>query len=173
MKSESVKSVKSAESATSKVSPAAVLLQWWERLKDRPGGEWLFARVLARGIPYTATIHPRVLTIEKGFARVEVEDRRRIRNHLNSIHAIAIANLGELAGGLAMTATLPSDVRGILVGLQVAYKKKARGRLTAEARCEVPAVTGPIDYLLTSHVLDASGDEVATVTATWRLSPMK
>lgn len=156
-----------------KVSPGAALLLWWDRLKDRPGGEWLFARVLARGIPYTATIQPRVLVIEKGFARVEVEDRRRIRNHLNSIHAIAIANLGELSGGLAMTATLPADVRGILIGLQVQYKKKARGKLTAEARCEVPVVTAPVDYLLTSRVTDASGDEVATVTATWRLGPMQ
>lgn len=157
---------------STKVSPAAVLLQWWDRLKHRPGGEWLFARVLARGIPYTATIHPRVLVIEKGYARVEVADRRRIRNHLNSIHAIAIANLGELSGGLAMTATLPPDVRGILIGLQVEYKKKARGKLMAEARCEVPAVTAPIDYRLTSRVTDTTGDEVATVTATWRLSPM-
>jgi acyl-coenzyme A thioesterase PaaI-like protein len=156
-----------------KVSPAAALLQWWDRLKGRPGGHWVFDRILARAIPYTATVHPHVLAIEPGFARVQVEDRRSLRNHLNSIHAIALANLGELSGGLAMSATLPPDVRGILIGLRVAYLKKARGTLVAEARCDVPIVTAPIDYELQSHVMDASGDEVATITATWRLSPMK
>jgi len=157
---------------STKVSPAAALLQWWQRLEGRPGGNWLFNRILARAIPYTATVHPEVLHIEPGFARVAMADRRGIRNHLNSIHAIALANLGELTGGLAMTATLPPDVRGILIGLQVQYKKKARGRLVAEARCDVPTVTTTVDYELRSHVTDASGDEVAVITAIWRLSPM-
>lgn len=156
-----------------KVSPAAVLLQWWDRLESKPGGKWLFARILAAGVPYSATARPRVLVVEPGFARVELRDRRRVRNHLNSIHAIALANVGELTSGLAMTATLPPDVRSILTGLQVEYKKKARGTLVAECHCTVPPVTESIQHLVTAHVRDAAGDEVATVTATWKLSPAR
>lgn len=157
---------------SSKVSPAASLLQWWARLQRVPGGSWLFARVLARTIPYTATIQPRVLAVEPGFARVQMHDRRRVRNHLNSIHAIALANVGELAGGLAMTATLPRTVRGILTGLRVQYLKKARGTLIAECRCNVPEVTGKMDFEVVSSVVDDAGDQVAVVTGLWRLSPL-
>jgi acyl-coenzyme A thioesterase PaaI-like protein len=155
----------------SNVSPAAQLLNKWKQLENRPGGKWLFARILRMGIPYTATVRPRVLVVEPGFARVEIEDRRKIRNHLSSIHAIAIANVGELSGGLAMTATLAPEVRSILTALHVEYKKKARGKLTAECRCAVPRVTEPMSYDVQSDVFDESGDVVATVTASWKLSP--
>lgn len=157
---------------TNKTSPAAALMQWWERLHRKPGGRWAFARILARTIPYTATIKPEILTLEPGLARVAMNDRRRVRNHLNSIHAIALANLGELTGGLAMTVTLPADVRGILTGLKVEYHKKARGRLTGECTCTVPTVSASIDYEVTSKVVDADGNHVATITGLWRLSPM-
>ncbi|HEX6559121.1 MAG TPA: DUF4442 domain-containing protein [Longimicrobiales bacterium] len=155
------------------VSAAARLLQWWQRLKDRPGGRWLFARILGAGIPYTGTIRPHVLVVEAGWARVALRDRRRVRNHLNSIHALAIANVGELTTGLAVTAALPQDVRSILTQLNVQFLKKARGSLVAECRCEVPAVTVPIEFQASSTVTDARGVEVAVVTATWLLSRMQ
>ena len=154
-----------------KVSPAAALLQWWARLHRLPGGHWLFARILSFAIPYTGTVKPEVQQIEPGFARVRIQDRRRLRNHLDSIHAIALANVGELAGGLAMTATLPSTVRGILIGLRVQYDKKARGTLIAECRCNVPPVSETTDYEVVTRITDADGDVVATVTAVWRLDP--
>jgi acyl-coenzyme A thioesterase PaaI-like protein len=154
------------------ISPAARLLQKWKQLENRPGGKWLFARLLRFGIPYTGSVRPEVLVVEPGFARVAIEDRRSVRNHLASIHAIAIANVGELTGGLAMTATLPANVRSILTALHVEFKKKARGRLIAECRCVVPEVSESIQHEVRSGVFDASGDEVATVTATWKLSPL-
>jgi acyl-coenzyme A thioesterase PaaI-like protein len=153
------------------VSPAARLLDKWKQLENKPGGKCLFGRILRLGIPYTATVSPRVLAVEPGFARVEIDDRRRVRNHLSSIHALAIANVGELTGGLAMTATLPPEVRSILTALHVEYKKKARGRLTAECRCAVPPVTESMNYDVQSNVFDETGDVVATITASWKLSP--
>lgn len=155
---------------TDNVSPAARLLQWWGRLKDRPGGRWLFARILSLGIPYTGTIQPRVLLVEPGHAVVQLRDRRRVRNHLNSIHALAVANVGELTTGLAVTAALPPAVRFILMALHVDYTKKARGTLTAECRCALPEVIGELDFEARSEVTDAEGDVVARITAVWRMS---
>lgn len=113
-----------------------------------------------------------MIVVEAGYARVEMADRRRIRNHLDSVHALAIANVGELTTGLALTATLPPDVRSILTTLRIEYKKKGRGRLVAECRCVLPGVTAePVEFSVSSTVTDMAGEEVAVVSATWLVSP--
>ena len=155
-----------------KTSQAARLLGIWDRLRRLPGGSFLFGRVIRFGIPYTASVRPIVKEVRAGYARVEMRDRRRVANHLGSIHAIALANIGEFTGGLAMTATVPSNVRSILVRLEVEYLKKARGRVIAECHCTVPAVREATNHNVTTNVRDESGDDVARVTASWRLSPL-
>ena len=151
-------------------STAARLVSLWKRLEKRPGGPWLFSRIISFAIPYTGSVRPIVREVRPGYARVELRDRRAVRNHLESIHAIALANVGEFTGGLAMTATAPPDVRSILLKLEVEYLKKARGRVTAECHCTVPEVTAPVDHVVQTTVRDAAGVEVARVAANWRLS---
>jgi acyl-coenzyme A thioesterase PaaI-like protein len=146
-------------------------MAFWSRWSPRPGGRWLFGRVIAMAIPYTWSARPRVREVRPGYARVELRDRRRVRNHLRSIHALALANVGEFTGGLAMTATVPPAVRSILVKLEIEYLKKARGTVIAECHCAVPQVTESTNHEVKTVVRDAIGDEVARVTATWRLSP--
>ncbi len=152
-------------------SPGARLLSLWARLSPLPGGRWLFSRALGWMVPYTGRMGPTVLELEPGRARVRLKERRSVRNHLRSVHAMALANLGELATGLAVLAGMPPTVRGIVAGFEIQYSKKARGVLVAEARCEVPTVAEDTEYAVDAVIRDATGDAVATVRATWRLGP--
>lgn len=147
----------------------ARLLSAWRRLERRPGGRWLFSRMIGRIAPYSGTIRARVLELEPGRAVVQLKDRRRVRNHLRSIHAIALANLGELASGLAAAAAMPDGVRGIPTAIAIEYLRKARGTLTATGTAVLPQVTGETTANVLADIRDHSGASVATVRVRWQL----
>ena len=150
------------------------ILRWWQRLNTLPGGSWLFSRFLGWYAPYSGTIGSRVEALDSGFAQVSLRDRRQLRNHLKSIHAIALMNLGEITTGLAVLSTLTPDMRGIVLGLQAEYLKKSRGKLTAKASFELPS---PLDENIPceakTEIKDEAGDIVAIVSATWLLGYKK
>ena len=145
----------------------------WDRLSRIPGGRAIFSRLLGVMVPYTGTIRPRVHELRAGYARVEMRDRRRVRNHLHSIHAIALVNLAEAASGLALVYSMPDSMRGILRGISIEYLKKARGTLTAECTCEVPEAGPQRELELAVSVRDAQGDVVATARPLWVIGPVR
>ncbi len=146
-----------------------VILSTWNRLNSLPGGTWIFNQFLRRFNPYSGSIHPRVAELRPGYARIELQDRRRIRNHLNSIHALALANLGELTSGLALLSGLPGNSRGIPTKITTEYFKKARGKLVAESKSGLPSVNKSMDYNVSADIVDEHGDVVARTNVTWRL----
>lgn len=153
-------------------SPGARIRSMWDRLAGLPGGRWLFNQLMGLMVPYTGALGATVEELRPGFARVRLKERRGIRNHLNSVHAVALVNLGEFTSGLAMSTLLPSTIRGIVVTLATDFTKKARGRLVAECTSELPEVVQETDLQVVAVVKDAEGDVVSTTTATWRLAPL-
>ena len=152
-------------------APGAKIRAAWRRLSPLPGGRWLFSLMVGRTAPYTGTIGARVEAFGDGRCVVSLRDQRSVRNHLNSVHAVALVNLAEMTSGLAMMSALPAGVRGIVVGLSIEYLRKARGRLTAETTTTLPVVTAPCDHELVAHIRDEGGDEVARARIQWRLAP--
>ena len=143
----------------------------WGTLSGKPGGKWLFSRLVGRMAPYSGTVGALVEELGRGHAKVILLDRRKVRNHLGSVHAIALMNLGELATGLATVAALPASSRSILTGLSMEYLKKARGRITAVCDVSVPESNERREQVVEGALTDDVGDVVARVTARWLIGP--
>lgn len=124
-------------------------------------------------MPYSGSIGARVDVLEPGHARVMLRDRRAVRNHLHSVHAVALVNVLELTSGLAMLAGLPDELRAIVLHLEVDFVKKARGALTAECRCEPPSAAVEQEVWLEPFVTDLAGDVVARGRVQWLVRPME
>lgn len=150
----------------------ADILARWKRAKGSALKRALFSKALGLAVPYSGTIRPQILELEAGRCKVAMRDRRRVRNHLRSIHAIALVNLGEISSGLALLTGLPPDARGIVKGLSIEYLKKARGTLVAHCEADIPPDNAERDVTVTAHIMDADGDEVATVHVNWRVGPV-
>ena len=151
--------------------PGEVLRTWWGRLSPLPGGKALFAFLFGRMVPYSGSVHPRFEELAPGNARVSIPDRRSNRNHLQSVHAIALMNVGEIASGLTLVPALPKGARAILVGLSMEYVKKARGTITATCSYPEPVRLEKREHELESVLTDAAGEVVARARARWLVGP--
>jgi len=154
----------------SKVNTESSVLNRWQQWGGSALGRMLFSRFLGFMAPYTGSVKPLVLELEPGRSLVALNDRRFVRNHLNSIHAIALANLGEVASGLAVLAALPENVKAIVTKLEIEYVKKARGTLHAFGSAELPPnITEPTTQIALAEIKDEIGDVVAQVKVHWQL----
>jgi len=155
------------------VAPGAALLSSWNRLRPLPGGRRLFSLLIGRQAPYSGSIGAIVRELEPGRAVLTLADRRSVRNHLNSVHAVALTNLGELSSGLALLTDLPAGSQGIVTGISVEFSKKARGLLTATGSAAAPGLAelaaGEVECIARAEIADAENDMVAGVRVRWRI----
>jgi acyl-coenzyme A thioesterase PaaI-like protein len=102
-----------------------------------------------------------------------IRHRRRVHNHIGTVHAIALCNLAELTGGLATDVSIPASMRWIPKGMSVRYLRKAVGTMTAT--CTVPAAAEGVAQDLVAHVdvRDPLGEVVFDADITMYVSPRK
>lgn len=155
------------------------LLKLWRTLEGVPAGNRIFSHLVGKIVPYSGSVHPFVLEFAPGRARIRVQDKRANRNHLGSVHAVALLNVAELTSGLALLSSLPPNTRGIVTELKMEYLKKAKGSITAATQLhgDMKAPTGesgePVkkwEREIDCELTDESGAVVAKAVARWRLA---
>jgi len=151
------------------------LLSLYRKITRWPAGHWLFSRAVCFKAPYFGTIAPRIVSLEPNRCEVRIRDRRRVHNHIGTVHAIALCNLAELAAGVMTDATLPPTMRWIPKGMTVEYLKKANGTMHGVATPDVPLVESASGYELpvTVVVKNDAGDAVFRASIEMWVSPRK
>jgi acyl-coenzyme A thioesterase PaaI-like protein len=112
------------------------VLTLWNKTRGLPLGDRVFSLLFAQKAPYFATIRPRFTVIEPNRAELVVPNRRRVHNHLGTVHAIALCNGLEAAMGALAEATIPADRRWIPKGMEVAYTARATSDITCVAETD-------------------------------------
>jgi uncharacterized protein (TIGR00369 family) len=150
-----------------------VIRDLWDLLSPLPMGKQIFSRAVGLAAPYTATIGAKVELLRKGYAEVRMLDHPKLRNHLSSVHAVALVNLAELTGNIALAYSLPDDARFIVSGIEIEYKKKSRGTIRATCECPVPSTSERAEFVIDVSMWNTAGDEVAHAKLKSLVGPKK
>lgn len=118
------------------------VMDLWTRVTRLPAGRTVFSMLFSRKAPYFATVRPRFVALRPNYAELRIRKRRRVQNHIGTLHVIAICNGLEAAMGALAEVTVPSDKRWIPKGMDVDYTAKATSDITCIAETDPEAWAG-------------------------------
>jgi acyl-coenzyme A thioesterase PaaI-like protein len=108
----------------------------YDRVSRLPYGKGIFSRVFALKAPYFGSVRPRFTELRPNYAELTIRKRRRVQNHIGTVHVIAICNGLEAAMGALAEVTIPGDKRWIPKGMEVSYTAKATSDITCIAETD-------------------------------------
>jgi acyl-coenzyme A thioesterase PaaI-like protein len=120
----------------------ANVMDLYTRVTRLPAGHRIFSVLFSTKAPYFATVRPRFVELRPDYAELRIRKRRRVQNHIGTVHVIAICNGLEAAMGALAEATVPPDRRWIPKGMEVSYTAKATSDITCIAETDPDAWTG-------------------------------
>lgn len=137
-------------------------LESWKKMSPLPLGKRAWSKLVASRAPYFRSISPQMLELEPGRAVAELKTRWGVTNHLGTVHAIAMCNLAEFAGGLMTEVSVPATHRWIPKGMTVEYLRQAGTDLRGICTCDPLPVFGPegFEWPVTVEVQDRAGQSV-------------
>lgn len=105
---------------------------------------------------------------------MSLRKRRRVQNHIGTVHALAMGNLCELAAGMVTEVSLPGSMRWLPRGMTIEYLRKAESDVTATARLAKTEWSGAAENVAVPvSVVDTTGTEVVRAVITMYVSPKK
>jgi len=136
-----------------------------------PKGLWLFSKAICFKAPYFGSIKPLFTEIRPGYGKATIKKKRRVHNHISTVHAIAMANLCEFVGGTLMEVSIAKNMRWIPTGMDIRYLAKAETDVTAT--CEIDDIEWQTtrDVVLIVDVHDTKGQLVANAKIPMYVSP--
>ncbi len=144
-------------------------------------GHWAAMTFLSFLSPFNAHLKAKMVEWNDNKCAISVKRRRRVRNHVGSIHAGALFTLGETCAGLVIIRNFPfAKFRPLMSDVRVTYSKQARGDVVG--RCVIPPETiarmheefkkDEIPSVeVATNISNGDGEIIAIVTTVWQVKP--
>lgn len=145
--------------------------------KLKPALRWrMLTWAFGKNVPFMRTARLQFLELGEERALLQLRNRRRVQNHIGSVHAAAVALLAETATGTLLTMNLPDDRVPLLKSMQVEYHKRAKGDLLAEATLAASVRARILaeekgEIVVPVKVTDESGEEPVQCRMLWAWVP--
>ena len=146
------------------------LLDAWRRLNGRYYGRWWFTRLACRDAPYLSSIRPQFRSLRPGLCSVSLSHHRAVLDPTGSVHAMAMANLCELAARVLMQTTVPEKYHWAPRGMTIEYLAAVGTDALATARLDRSDWSSGSQVGVPVTVVDASGREAARAVISMAVS---
>lgn len=138
----------------------------------------LLSTAFGRVVPLVGTAGIRYDLVTPNKMICSIKNRRPVQNHINGVHAAAMALLAETATGFVVGMNVPDDRIMLIKSLHVDYKRPSKGDMVAVATLSdeqrnLIANTEKGELLVDVVVTDASGQEPIQCQMLWAWLPKK
>jgi len=137
---------------------------------------WLLTTLFGRTIKFAGTAGIKVETLDFQQAKLRLANRKKVQNHIGSVHAAATALLGESASGFLLGMHVADDKIPLLKSMQIQYLKRSTGALTAQAQLDDTQIsqirsTDKGEVVIRVLIKDQLGVEPVEALYTWAWIP--
>lgn len=94
---------------------------------------WLMTMMFRHTVKLAGTAKLDILGSDLKSVTFKVKNRRKVQNHIGSVHAAAMALLAESATGFIVGVNLPGDKLPLIKSMNLKYVKRAQGDMQATA----------------------------------------
>lgn len=89
---------------------------------------------LRRAVPFTGTAGLDFVALTPAMTEIAIANKRPVQNHIQGVHAAAMALLAETATGMVVGMNVRDDCLPLCKSMHVDFKKRATGAMRATAR---------------------------------------
>ncbi|MEC8442788.1 MAG: DUF4442 domain-containing protein [Pseudomonadota bacterium] len=134
--------------------------------------------IIGKIIPFAGTAGCRVEVLTNHECRVVLKNRRKVGNHIGTVHAAAMALVAESATGFVAAMNVPDSRVLVIRSMELTYLKRTKGDLTATATLsddDLKRLTTEEkgDIAVPVVLRDSEGTESVTATMIWAWTPKR
>ena len=139
---------------------------------------WARERAICSAIPFVGTAGLRIREITPRRVEIEVANKRRVQNHIGSVHACVSTLLAETATGLILGMNVPDAVTPVIKSLHVDFLKRSQGALNAVATLDDDQLlllrgTDSGELEVPVQVFDERGEQPVRCVMLWAWRPRR
>jgi acyl-coenzyme A thioesterase PaaI-like protein len=133
---------------------------------------------LRKTVKLVGTAKVEVLELNKQRSEFRLKNRKKVQNHIGTIHAAGMALIAETATGMVVGMNVPDDKVPVIKTLKVDFLKRAKGDLVAKAHLTEEQIQdiltlekGEVEVAVT--VTDSEGKEPIGCKMLWAWTPRR
>ncbi|WP_419813408.1 DUF4442 domain-containing protein [Bacterioplanoides sp.] len=134
--------------------------------------------LMGKVIPFAGTSGTRVEKLTPTECIIVMRNKKKVQNHIGSVHAAAMGLLAESATGFMTGLSVPDDRIIVIRSMKLEYGKRASGDMKAVASFSNEQVqfikdTPKGDIEVPVVITDGTGTETVKATMIWAWTPKK